>query len=418
MKKTQTTTRREVIQSMTAGAAALLLGRGPATAQAASKNGTISLGLIGCGGRLRGLLLNGLKAIPSVRVDAVCDVYEGFLNSAHAAVGGRDREVLRTRDYREILDRKDIDAVVIATPDHWHAPMTIDACEAGKPVYVEKPLTHNLAEGPRVIEAQRRTGVTVQVGAQQRTMPHIVILREKLKKGEIDIGPIRRVHMQWNRNQTPYRKVVPKIAESEVDWKRFLGDAPPQPFDAYRMRNWRWMWDFGNGPLGDLMVHWLDCTNWLLDLPMPRRITSLGDTYSRKGAWETPDTMMALFEYPERELLVDFECTFSNDLDRGSMRIMGENATVYIDRGRWELTAQKQKVEPPVVTGKEIASEGPRGDGDYPDYNAAALHFLDWLDAMREKRDPSDPVAAGVPAAAVCHHGNIALRERRVVEIG
>jgi hypothetical protein len=127
---------------------------------------------------------------------------------------------------------------------------------------------------------------------------------------------------------------------------------------------------------------------------------------------------MALFEYPGRELLVDFECTFSNDLDRGSMRMMGEHATIYIDRGRWELTAQMQKVEPPVVTGKEIASEGPRGDGDYAGYNAAALHFLDWLDAMREKRDPADPVAAGVQAAAVCHHGNIALRERRVVEIG
>jgi predicted dehydrogenase len=138
---TQRTTRREVIQSMTAGAAALLLGRASATAQNASKNDIVSLGLIGCGGRLRGLLLSGLRQIPSVRVDAVCDVYEGFLNSAHAAVGGREREVFRTRDYRAILDRKDIDAVVIATPDHWHTPMTIDTCEAGKPVYVEKPLT-------------------------------------------------------------------------------------------------------------------------------------------------------------------------------------------------------------------------------------------------------------------------------------
>lgn len=414
---TQNATRREVIQSMTAGAAALLLGRGSAIAQNASKNDIVSLGLIGCGGRCRGLLLSGLKQIPSVRVDAVCDVYEGFLNSAHAAVGGREREVFRTRDYRAILDRKDIDAVVIATPDHWHTPMTIDACEAGKSVYVEKPLTHKLAEGAHVIGVQKRTGVTVQVGAQQRTMPHLVILREKMKKGEIDIGPVHRVHMQWNRNHTPYRKVAPKIDASEVDWKRFLGNAPEQPFDPYRMRNWRWIWDFGNGPLGDLMVHWLDCTNWLLDLPMPRRITALGDHYSTGGAWETPDTMMALFEYPERQLLIDFECTFSNDLDRGSMRLMGERATIYIDRGRWELTAQKQKKEPPEVTAKEVASDGPRGDGDYSDYNAAALHFLDWLDAARERRDPSDPVAAGVQAAAVCHHGNIALREHRVVEI-
>ncbi|MEM9282659.1 MAG: Gfo/Idh/MocA family oxidoreductase [Verrucomicrobiota bacterium] len=412
--------RRHAMQSMTIGTAGAILGTSAALAQPSktvSPNEIISIGLIGCGGRMRRLIA-GLDELPQTRIDAVCDVYQNFLRSTHAAVGGREREILMTEEYREVLERKDIDAVIIATPDHWHTPMTIDACEAGKPVYVEKPLTHELSEGEKILETHQRTGVTVQVGAQQRTMPHLVILREKLRSGEIDLGAIHRIHMQWNRNHAPYTQVVPKITDDLVDWKRFLGNAPEQPFDPWRMRNWRWMWDFGNGPLGDLMVHWLDCSNWLLDLPMPKRISTLGDCYTTGGAWETPDTMMTLVEYPERELLIDFECTFSNDHDRGSMRIRGERGTLYVDRGRWELTPQKQAVDPPVISESGVASEGVRGQGGYADYNGEALHLHDWLEAAKANRDPVDSIPAGVAAAAVCHYGNIALKEKRVVEIG
>ncbi|MEM7697178.1 MAG: Gfo/Idh/MocA family oxidoreductase [Verrucomicrobiota bacterium] len=411
--------RRGAVQSMTIGAAGALLGSNALLAQSAktvSPNEVLSIGLIGCGGRMR-RLIEGLDRLPQTRIDAVCDVYDNFLRSTHAAVGGRDRDIFQTQDYRDILDRTGIDAVVIATPDHWHTPMTIDACEAGKPVYVEKPLTHSLSEGAQMQEVYERTGVTVQVGAQQRTMPHLVLLREKMQSGEIDLGPIHRIHMQWNRNHSPFHQGIPKITEDQVDWKRFLGGAPAQPFDPWRMRNWRWMWDFGNGPLADLMVHWLDCANWLLDLPMPKRVSSLGDRYTTGEAWETPDTIMTLFEYPEQQLLVDFECTFSNDHDRGSMRIRGEKGSLYIDRARWELVPQKQSEEPPRVTKTEVASAGKWGQGDYADYNAAALHLHDWLEAARDQRDPIDSVPAGIDAAAVCHYGNLALKERRVVEI-
>jgi predicted dehydrogenase len=365
---------------------------------------------------MRGALLPPIAKHHGMRIDAVCDVYDAFLRSAHVQAGGQDREIMMTADYRRILDSKEIDVVVIATPDHWHSPLTIAACEAGKHIYVEKPLTHKLEEGPLVVEAARRTGMKVQVGAQQRTMPHLVELRRRMNSGEADIGPVHRVHMQWNRNHTPFHKGIPKIGPDEVDWKIFLGNAPQQPFDPWRMRNWRWMWDFGNGPLGDLMVHWLDCTNWLLDLPMPSRIVALGGNYSTAGAWETPDTIHTVFEYPERKLQVDFVATFCNDHEDGSMRLFGEHATVYVDRGRFEITSQGNRYK----EGKSeemVVGEGPRGMGDYSDYDAAGLHLQDWIDAIREDRQPVDHPEAAVLPAAVCHHGNTAYREHRLVEI-
>lgn len=408
-------TRRNALQTLGLGAAALTSAQTATRAVAA--NDIVSVGLIGCGGRMRGALLPPIAKNPALRIDAVCDVYSAFLRSAHVQAGGQDRDILMTADYRHVLDRKDIDVVVVATPDHWHTPITIAACEAGKHVYVEKPATHDLSEGAKLVEAVRRTGRKVQVGAQQRTMPHLVELRRQMRAGEAELGPVHRVHMQWNRNHTPYSKVVPKIGLDEVDWKMFLGNAPAQPFDPWRMRNWRWMWDFGNGPLADLMVHWLDCTNWLLDLPMPKRIVALGGNYSTLGAWETPDTIQAVFEYPERNLQLDFVATFCNDHEDGSMRIFGEHATVYIDRARYEITSQgnrykKGKYEEMVI------SEGPRGMGDYSDYDAAGLHIQDWLDAIRDDRQPVDNVEEAVKPADVCHYGNIAYREKRLVEIG
>src|SRR5262249_40252757 len=161
-------------------------------------------------------------------------------------------------------DRKDIDAVVIGTPDHWHVRMTVDACAAGKDVYVEKPLTHDLAEGKEVIEAQNRHQRIVQVGTQQRSMPHISKAGELLRQGRG--GRVVKVHMSWNRNSERVRRGPLNIDPKSLDWKAFLGGAREQPFDEYRFRNWRWFWDFGGGIFTDLMVHWVDVAHWLLDL--------------------------------------------------------------------------------------------------------------------------------------------------------
>ena len=411
-------TRREAMKVLGLGATGLTLGSHHAAAQSFAKNDTMQFGLIGCGGRMR-RLIEGLGKNPRTRIVSVCDVYDDFLNSTHVLVGGRNRDIQKTTRHEEVLARKDIDAVIIATPDHWHAPITIDAVEAGKHVYVEKPVTHKLEEGHQLIEAVKRSGKKVQVGVQQRTMPHLVVLKQKLDSGEIDPGKVTRVHMQWCRNTGPFRGDPKyKITEDQVDWKRFLGNAPDQPFDPLRMRNWRWIWDFGNGPLGDLMVHWLDATNWLLDLPMPSQVVMSGGKYHRKGSMETPDITNCIMEYPELDLQMDYVSSWSNNYMRACTVIMGTDATIYFDRNRYEVIPQRGSADPvAAVSESMVASSGPRGADHAADFDAQEFHIADWLEAIKDDRQPVDHIEAGVQAAAICQYGNLSYREKRFVQI-
>ena len=190
--------------------------------------------------------MRALAKIPGVRMAAVCDVWDTNLAAGKQLA---DPQAFATKEYREILDRKDIDAVLIGTPNHQHVPMMIAACSAGKDIYVEKPLTHRLEEGPAALEAQNRSNRIVQVGMQQRSMPQFQKGYELVKSGQL--GPIRKVHLTWNRKSRP-RFGEYNIDPSTVDWKAWLGSARPQPFDPYRFREWRWFWDFGGGVLADL----------------------------------------------------------------------------------------------------------------------------------------------------------------------
>src|SRR5439155_3031773 len=187
-------------------------------------NDTINVGLIGFGGRCRHLLQSLVK-IPKVRIAAVCDVWDVNLEAGRKIA---DPKAQTTKAYNEVLDNKDIDAVLIATPDHWHVPITMDACAAGKDVYVEKPLTHDLSEGKSVIAAQNDNKRIVQVGTQQRSMPHIIKAYELLKAGTI--GPVHKVHCTWNRNSPRVQRGKEALDPKSVDWKRFLGNAKPQEF--------------------------------------------------------------------------------------------------------------------------------------------------------------------------------------------
>jgi predicted dehydrogenase len=251
------------------------------------------VGLIGTGGRCRALM-KSLARVPDVRLAAVCDVYDTHLDLARKLA---DPRALATKKYKEVLDRKDIDAVLIGSPDHWHVQMTVDACAAGKDVYVEKPLTHSLEEGRAVIEAQNKHGRVVQVGTQQRSMPQFQKARELIRAGRL--GKVHKVHLTWNRNTDRVRKKPLNIDPRRVDWKAFLGSALGQPFDEYRFRNWRWFWDFGGGIFTDLMVHFIDVVHWFLDVEHPLRATAVGDHYTSKGVWQTPDTVQTLLTYPD-----------------------------------------------------------------------------------------------------------------------
>jgi predicted dehydrogenase len=375
----------------------------------------LNIGLIGTGGRCRALM-QALVRVPHVRITALCDVYGPHLDQTREQLVRQLHQPAPTftsADFRRVLDRRDIQAVLIATPDHWHVPITVAACAAGKDVYVEKPLTHDLSEGRAVIEAQNRHHRVVQVGTQQRSMPHIIRARERIRAGRL--GRVHKVHLSWNRNTDRVRRGPQNVDQRRLDWRAFLGNARQQPFDAYRFRNWRWFWDFGNGILGDLMVHWIDVVHWVLDLDHPQTATTIGGQYTSQGVWETPDTVQTLLTYRVQDrpndLQVYFEGTFCNARLGAMAEFMGTDGTLYLDRGRYEIYPERGRGRPEEM----VLGTGSRGRDFYDRPDGELLHLTNWVEAIRSHGRPNTPAEAGVSAASAAHLGNQALRAGRVV---
>jgi predicted dehydrogenase len=288
-------------------------------------------------------------------------------------------------------------------------PLTVDACQAGKDVYVEKPLTHDLSEGPRAVQAQNEQRRIVQVGTQQRSMPQFQKAREILRAGQL--GDIHKVHLTWNRNTPRWARANYGIDPATVDWKRFLGPAPEQPFDEYRFRNWRWFWDFGGGIFTDLMVHQIDIAHWYLELGPPATAASIGDSFQAKDLWETPDTVQTLLTYPDRQAQVYFEGTFGNARNAAMLEFMGSEATLYLDRGHYEIHPERNKK---IAASEMIIGSGPRGADFYDLPKGEVLHLSNWLECVRSRNKPNCPAEAGVAAAASAHLANQALRSGEV----
>jgi predicted dehydrogenase len=400
--------RRDFLQTASAASAGIFAGLATESALGFVANDTLNVACIGTGGRCRHLM-KSLREIPNVRIAAVCDIYD--VNLAEGAKLA-DPKAIQSKNFHELLERPDIDAVMIGSPDHWHVPMTVAACQAGKDVYVEKPLTHDLKEGAAVVDAQNRHTRIVQVGTQQRSMPHFQKAYEIIKAGTI--GKVRKVHLTWNRNQPRFRKSPQNVDPGQVDWKSFLGSAPNQPFDEYRFRQWRWFWDFGGGILTDLMVHYVDVVHWFLEVDHPQAATAVGDHFNSAGVWETPDTIQALLQYGD-DFQVYFEGTFVNARNGAMLEFMGEEATLYLDRGRYEVHPERnKKVQPDEL----ILSTNPpfRGADFYDKPDGEMLHTLNWVECIRSRKTPNAPAEAGVSAASAAHLGNIAYRSSKVAK--
>ena len=395
--------RREFIA---AGTAALLSGALTESARGFAANDTLRVGCIGTGGRCRALM-KSLVQIPNVKITAVCDIWDANLAEGKKLA---DKDAFSTKHFEELLARKDVDAVLIGSPDHWHVPLAVAACAAGKDVYVEKPLTHDLSEGKEVIDAQNKHKRIVQVGTQQRSMTHIAKAYDLHKAGHI--GKVHKVHCTWNRNAARAQRFKDGIDAKTVDWKRFLGTAKDQVFDPYRFRQWRWFWDFGGGIFTDLMVHWIDVIHWFLDLDHPQSALSVGDFYSAKDVWETPDTVQTLLRYPDQEVQVYFEGTFSNNRNGSMVEFMGSEGTLYIDRGRYEVIPDRDKK---LEASSLILGTDPRKGLDFYDKpDGELLHLANWVEAVRLRKKPSCPAEAGVSSAGAAHLANQSLRTGQV----
>jgi predicted dehydrogenase len=243
---------------------------------------------------------------------------------------------------------------------------------------------------------------------QQRSMPQMQKAKELMQAGRF--GKVSKVHLTWNRNTDRVRKNPLGVDPASVDWQAFLGNAPKQAFDEYRFRNWRWFWDFGGGIFTDLMVHYIDVAHWLLDLEHPLTATSIGSFHAAKGVWETPDAVQTLMIYPN-DIQVYFEGTFSNARNGAMLEFMGTDATLYLDRGRYEIHPERNKGEYEEM----VLGSGKRGADFYDKPDGELLHLTNWIDCLRTRKKPNAPAEAGVSAAAAAHLANQALRAGQVV---
>ena len=273
-----------------AAASGLALGTRMATAKAQGANNRIRIGVIGTGGRARSLM-NHLKRLPGNELVAICDVYEPRMLQA-AEIGGAT--VTKVADYRRILDDRGIDAVVIGTPDHWHKTITLDAVAAGKDVYVEKPVSHTIAEGAEMVKVIEASKQIVQTGTQQRSWEHWVLGKEIIDSGRL--GQITFVQTYWYQHARAGNYMP--VAMDKLDWTRWLGPAADQPFRPERFYQWRHYWDFGGGCLTDLMTHWIDVVHWYMDVDAPLSAAATGHNYNIK-LWEAPDTVTGDARVPE-----------------------------------------------------------------------------------------------------------------------
>jgi predicted dehydrogenase len=387
-------TRRDFLkETAVAGATAAVLG-GLAPARVLGANDKIRVGAMGTGGRCQSLM-KIFADNPSVDLVAVCDVYGPRRDKALKIAGPDAKSYL---DYHELLDRKDVDAVIIGSPDHWHKQMLIDAVHAGKDAYLEKPIMHSIEEGVEMVRAVEETKRIVQTGTQQRSWPHWIMGKQIIDSGKL--GRITFVHTYWYQDYTLFLPVLPPVDQSQLDWKRFLGDAPDQPFTLEKFHWWRWFWDFGGGILTDLLTHWIDVIQWYMGQPAPMTATTTGEVYHMP--WQAPDTLTAAYEYPGK-FMVTFTGAINSSVDDGGIEFRGSEATLKIDREHMAVYPEGGAAVPGTLVPEPEILVRSEHDGTIDNVN-------NFLECMRSRKTPNANIHVGFEAARTSWIGNIALK--------
>jgi predicted dehydrogenase len=360
-------------------------------------NDTIQLGVIGVGDRGTYVMTNFQKN-SSVHVAAVCDVYAEHIDRARQ----KATDAKSFTDHRKLLEEKGLDAVLIATPDHWHSTITIDALNAGRDVYVEKPLTLRPAEGPRIVKAARVNDRVCQVGMQQRSGKHYLeAKREYIDKGRL--GKITLARTWWHGNGYHLRRAPASLQTkpSNLDWSRFLGPVKWRDWDPQQYYNWRAYLDFGGGQVTDLFTHWIDVVHMFLGQDVPKSAVAAGGVYAYKDGRTAPDTINVLLEYPT-DLTATFEATLVPGIKGEGIEICGTEGRLVIDRRHYEFHTVTKGTQPVIVTAED------------PDMVFA--HVSNFLDCVRSRQRPNADVLIGHRSAQASHLGNIAYMEKRRID--
>jgi predicted dehydrogenase len=424
-----TTTRRHFLA--TSAGAGLLAAQN--VSPNVSPNDRVRIALIGAGGQGSGDTRNSLN-VGGVELVAVADIYDGRLKRAREVWGDH---LFTTRDYREVLARKDVDAVIVGTPDHWHSTISVDAMNAGKDVYCEKPMVQQLAEGPRMIEAQKRTGRILQVGSQRVSSIVYAKAKEMLAAGAI--GELNMVEAWVDRNSAIgawQYSVPPDALPANIDWDRFLGHAPKVPFEPVRLFRWRNYRDYGTGVPGDLFVHLISGLHFVTGALGPNRVYATGGLRFWKDGRDVPDVMIALYDYPSFNVMLRVNFVDGATESYG-LRFIGSEGIMMVDNGVTlskvprELEPgytidtfpkaqqeqflreyrQKYPARPSVNTRQMSADEKfvpPKG------YTDAFDHHRNFIAAVRSRKPVVEDAVFGFRAAGPALLSNISYFDKKV----
>ena len=412
--------RRDFIRTSAVGLTALSAGR------VFGANDRVNVGLIGFGliGRFH---LAALKAQPDVQVTAVCDVHKGRVEQAAEMAGGNPA---RYGDFRKLLEDKNVDAVWVATPDHWHALMTMIACAAGKDVYVEKPTTLFVREGRWMLDVARRTKRVIQVGTQNRSGPPFQRARELIRQGKL--GTIVSASINNSRNVSPgFGKPTDQAPPPDLDYNVFLGPAPKRPYNPNRsIYHFRWFWDYSGGQATNLGQHSLDLVHWMLGVKAPKSVYSAGGRWFLKDNCEVPDTQDIIMEYPGFTVTCQYrEATAGRGgLGMGGLTFYGTRGCLPISRSGFELSPDP-KINPNNMVAGILGVKGhpvggpqlqPEEKGQFwttPEKDESgdaikdyARHARNFLDCVKSRQQPLSDLESGHQIATACHLSNISLR--------
>ena len=361
----------------------------------------MNIGLIGSGGR--GQYLVAEAARQGQRIAALCDVADFRMNSTVKYLADRAKYTetpVFYKDHKELLQHKDLDAVIIGSPDHWHLEHLVDSVEAKKDVYIEKPLSRTFEEGKRMIEAVRKSGRIVQVGNQRHSGDHWARCRDYINSP--DFGNLVWVKVwdcrDWGKRDPFTPPDNTKELTKSLDWKKFLGSAPSRDFDAFRYFAWRWYWDYAGGLMTDIGAHQLDVVQWLSGHEKgPKSVVANGGNYHFKH-WETPDVLHGVWDYGS--FAATFAVEFVNGYDGVGCTFYGTKQTLFADAEKevrvYNSVSQPKGNEQPIAQWP-VKYEGP-------------AHMKNWLECCKSRKDPNSKIELGHQVITAAHLGNMAYR--------
>ncbi|HEV8146742.1 MAG TPA: Gfo/Idh/MocA family oxidoreductase [Bryobacteraceae bacterium] len=356
-------------------------------------NDRVRLGLIGAGERGQ-FVTSVFQKNVTIELAAVCDVYTSKIDQ----VQSKTPNAKSFTDHRKLLEMKDLDVALVATPDHWHAGVAIDALNAGKDLYIEKPLTLRIEEGPAIVKAARVNNRVVQVGMQQRSGPHYIRARDEFVKAG-KLGKITLARTWWHGNGYHLRKAPASLQQlpSNLDWSRFLGPVKWRDYDPQQYYNFRAYLDFGGGQVTDLFTHWIDVVHMFMEQDDPIAASAAGGVYHYKDGRTAPDTINVLLEYPQ-EWTATFEATLAPGVTGAAIEMCGTLGRLFITRNEFTFTPAGRNAQPVVVKAeRELTID----------------HVENFLDCVRTRKRPNGDVYIGHRSAQASHLGNIAYLQKR-----